>query len=321
MKGRLAVLGLILTLALSACGPMTPDQMPAEESGISGEQEALKENPPYAELSTGESLPGWVFLLKIENLKLGDQIIIDSDLVHVPTFYRMMEDKEAWYRLVPLDTENAGKRGRFLVTVKRNGQNIYRVKLDPKLGERAFLNQSLIISEELLKTRQEALSNELELFHLTLAKSIRSRDILWTEAFLMPAEGRLSTPFGARRTLNGENGYVHTGIDLANAKGTPIRAANRGHVVLAEALALTGNTIVIDHGRGLFTSYAHLEAMTVEKGVLVERGQEIGAMGSTGFSTGSHLHFTAELQGVAIDPMMLVERSHELRAWMEKGGA
>lgn len=134
----------------------------------------------------------------------------------------------------------------------------------------------------------------------------------------MPVEGRISTPFGARRTLNGDYGYIHSGIDLANKKGTPILAANSGKVVLAEVQSLTGNTIVIDHGRGLFTLYAHLEAMSVAIGDNVNRGQEIGAMGSTGFSTGSHLHFETQLMGVYIDPYILAEKSMELRKQMER---
>jgi len=262
--------------------------------------------------------PGWVFSLEMKNLEKGDQIRIETDMVHMPTFFRMTEDDDVWNRLFAVDTLNSGKRGVFIVNVKRDGRNIFRKKLDIGFSDRVFSSQELRISQSLLERRIEAVSKGGERLRMTLAKSVRSDEIYWDEPFMMPVEGRLSTPFGARRTLNGGYGYIHAGIDLANKLGTPVSAANSGQVVLSEAQSLTGNTIVIDHGLGLLTLYAHLETMSVEKGDFVERGQQIGTMGSTGFSTGSHLHFETQLMGVYIDPYILVEKSLELREYMER---
>jgi len=273
---------------------------------------------PEAGISMSGTVPGWVFSLEMKNLEKGDQIRIETDMVHMQTFFRMTEDEDVWNRIFAVDTLNSGKKGTFIVNVKRDGRNIFRKKLDIGFSDRNFSSQELRISQSLLERRIEALSKGGEKLRMTLAKSVRSDEIYWDEQFLMPVEGRLSTPFGARRTLNGGYGYIHSGIDLANKLGTPIKAANAGKVVLSEIQSLTGNTIVIDHGRGLLTTYVHLETMSVEKGDFVNRGQQIGTMGSTGFSTGSHLHFETQLMGVYVDPYILAEKSLELREYMER---
>jgi murein DD-endopeptidase MepM/ murein hydrolase activator NlpD len=299
---------LMFMLILSACTPEKPLEVGIEDKA------AL----PEADIEMLGTEPGWVFSLCVDNLEKDDQVRIETDMVHMQTFFRMTEDEDEWNRLFAVDTLNAGKKGFFIVSVKREGRIIYRKKLDTGFSDRTFSEQKLQISQGLLERRIEAVSRGDEKLRMTIAKGIRSDEILWDEPFMMPVEGRLSTPFGARRTLNGGYGYIHSGIDLANTKGTPILAANSGQVVLAETQSLTGNTIVLDHGMGLLTLYAHLESMSVEKGDYISKGQEIGAMGSTGFSTGSHLHFETQLMGVYIDPYILVEKSMELREQMER---
>ena len=309
MKKKLKTAVLIMiVIMLSACAAHKAEEAEVEEKALL----------PEACISMNGTEPGWVFSLEMKNLEKGDQIRIETDMVHMPTFFRMTEDDDVWNRLFAVDTLNSGKRGVFIVNVKRDGRNIFRKKLDIGFSDRAFSSQELRISQSLLERRIEAVSKGGERLRMTLAKSVRSDEIYWDEPFMMPVEGRLSTPFGARRTLNGGYGYIHAGIDLANKLGTPLSAANSGQVVLSEAQSLTGNTIVIDHGLGLLTLYAHLETMSVEKGDFVERGQQIGTMGSTGFSTGSHLDFETQLMGVYIDPYILEEKSLELREYMER---
>jgi len=306
-KKPIIALLFVVLLVLSACGHEETVELEVENQILL----------PEAGIEIIGTEPGWVFSLSLENLKKYDQIKIETDMVKMQTFFSMSEDKDEWNKLFVVDTLNSGEKGIFIVRVKRDGRTIFRKKLDIGFEDRSFSEQSLEISQSLLERRIEAVSKIDEKISMMLAKGTRSDKILWEEPFIMPVEGRLSTPFGARRTLNGGYGYIHSGIDLANLKGTPILAANSGRVVLAETQSLTGNTIVIDHGRGLVTLYGHLESMQVEKDDYVSRGQEIGAMGSTGFSTGSHLHFETQLMGVYIDPHIVVEKSMELRKQME----
>ncbi len=125
----------------------------------------------------------------------------------------------------------------------------------------------------------------------------------YTEPFLIPVKGRLTTEFGESRTVNGAaTSYRHSGLDIAAPRGTNVLATNRGKVNFSMPLILTGNSIVIDHGEGLFSVYFHLDKLSVKEGEIVERGQKIGEVGSTGFSTGPHLHFTMSYYKVSIEP-------------------
>lgn len=126
---------------------------------------------------------------------------------------------------------------------------------------------------------------------------------LWDGTFLQPTEGVLTESFGARRTYNdGARVSQHGGIDLGAVTGTPVRAANAGRVVFTGVLQVYGNGIVIDHGLGLCTAYFHLNSIDVQIGQTVARGESIGAVGNTGLSTGSHLHWEMRLSDVPINP-------------------
>lgn len=139
-----------------------------------------------------------------------------------------------------------------------------------------------------------------------------SRDIsspvkYYSEPFMLPVAGRVTTEFGETRTVNGApTSYRHAGIDIAASLNSKILAANRGKVTLAMPLILTGNSIVIDHGEGLFSVYFHLEKLHVSQGEIVEKGQLIGTVGSTGFSTGPHLHFTMSYYRTNIEPGFII---------------
>ncbi len=131
---------------------------------------------------------------------------------------------------------------------------------------------------------------------------------LWRSAFVKPAAGPVGSPFGLRRLFNGEPRSPHAGVDIRAPEGTPVFAANSGRVVVARNLFFTGNTVVIDHGLGLFTIYAHLSRIDVREGQPVERSARIGAVGATGRVTGPHLHWGAKLAGARVDPAMLPGR-------------
>jgi len=112
--------------------------------------------------------------------------------------------------------------------------------------------------------------------------------------------------FGARRIFNGEPRSPHSGVDYRAAAGTPVETAAAGRVVLAENHFFSGNSVYVDHGGGMVSMYFHLDTMAVVEGDDVERGQAVGTVGSTGRSTGPHLHFGLRWQGARIDPGLLL---------------
>ncbi len=132
---------------------------------------------------------------------------------------------------------------------------------------------------------------------------------MWDGAFHLPLKGVASGGnFGRRRILNGQARSPHAGVDFPAMKGTPVFAAQRGKVVLAEELYYSGNTIVIDHGYGIFTLYAHLSEIDVKTGETVESNAEIGKVGATGRVTGPHLHWGLTVQHARVNAMGIVQK-------------
>ncbi|TFH27833.1 MAG: M23 family metallopeptidase [Myxococcales bacterium] len=127
----------------------------------------------------------------------------------------------------------------------------------------------------------------------------------WVKGFVQPAGGTLGSTFGVRRISTGAPRPQHAGQDIVAPVGGEVFAANAGKIVLAEELFLTGNTLVIDHGIGMYTLYAYLSRLDVSTGSIVQRAERVGAIGGTGLATEPHLHWAAVVGGVYVDPMML----------------
>lgn len=130
--------------------------------------------------------------------------------------------------------------------------------------------------------------------------------LLW-ESFSFPVSDPIGSPFGLRRILNGQPKAPHAGVDFRSPAGTAVRAAARGRVVFAGDLYYTGQTVILDHGEGLFTVYAHLQTIDCRFEELLAAGSMLGTVGSTGRSTGPHLHWGVKLRGDRIDPLALTE--------------
>lgn len=134
-----------------------------------------------------------------------------------------------------------------------------------------------------------------------------TNEILWDKPFRAPIAGGTGSNFGHRRVFNGEARAPHSGADLRAKTGTPIHSTNRGRVVLAKDLFFTGNTVIVDHGLGIYSLYAHLSRIDVKKGATVENGQVVGLAGATGRVTGPHLHWGVRIQGARVDPFTLTD--------------
>jgi murein DD-endopeptidase MepM/ murein hydrolase activator NlpD len=131
-------------------------------------------------------------------------------------------------------------------------------------------------------------------------------EIVPDERFTVPIPGEAGTNFGVRRVFNGEPRAPHSGADLHAAVGTPVHATNKGRVVLAKNLFFTGNTVIVDHGFGIYSLYAHLSRIDVKSGETVKNGQVVGLSGATGRVTAPHLHWGMRVQGARVDPFSLV---------------
>ena len=131
---------------------------------------------------------------------------------------------------------------------------------------------------------------------------------LWDGPFRIPLDGvTTGSNFGKRRILNGNPGSPHGGADLPGVTGTTVHAAQRGKVALAEELFFSGNTVVLDHGLGIYTFYGHLSEIDVKVGDVLEAGGLLGKVGATGRVTGPHLHWGLTVERARVNPMLLVK--------------
>ena len=147
---------------------------------------------------------------------------------------------------------------------------------------------------------------EREILAATYGASTHEK--LWDGPWLLPTGGHLTAYFGEQRSINGSApGGHHGGTDFGANLGTPINAANSGIVVLARQLDLRGNMVIIDHGGGVFTGYGHMSAFAVAEGQTVEAGQLIGEVGSTGLSTGAHVHWEMSIHGILVDALRFTD--------------
>jgi murein DD-endopeptidase MepM/ murein hydrolase activator NlpD len=129
---------------------------------------------------------------------------------------------------------------------------------------------------------------------------------LWDSAFQLPIESDITSSFGNQRMFNGQLKSFHRGTDFRAPVGKPIMAANTGTVKLAKDLFYSGNIVIIDHGTGIFSLYAHLSRIDVVAGQDIEKGQQIGLSGATGRVNGPHLHWGIKVNDTYVDPLQFL---------------
>lgn len=203
-------------------------------------------------------------------------------------------------------------------------QDTYREIEEALLLKRAEIEENILQVEALMNTemgKKEQYTNEvteaqrvseetkvtltaLSVEKITLEDQIKKEEaVRKSTTFIWPASGRFTSPFGYRIHPISRTRRMHTGIDIANSSGTNIAASQNGKVIFTGYQGSYGKLIVIRHANGMETAYAHLSRISVSVGDTVTQGQSIGKMGSTGGSTGSHLHFEIRKNGTAVNPM------------------
>jgi murein DD-endopeptidase MepM/ murein hydrolase activator NlpD len=211
-----------------------------------------------------------------------------------------------WVTVIGIDLETKAGNYSGDVRVSKNG-TIERRPLTVTVRSVKFPTEQLKVADQYVQlSKQNQERANAEAAEITAIHNTITPEVFWSESFVSPIPGIAGANFGKRRVFNGESRNPHNGADLRATTGTPIHSTNRGRVVLARDLFYTGNTVIVDHGMGIYTLYAHLSKIDVAAGDIVERSQVVGLAGATGRVTGPHLHWGARVQNARVDPFSLV---------------
>jgi murein DD-endopeptidase MepM/ murein hydrolase activator NlpD len=173
---------------------------------------------------------------------------------------------------------------------------------------KAFPTRTLRVAPQFVEppaNLQERIERENALVNAAYAASAPQR--LWAEPFTRPVPQPANSSFGTRSVFNGQRRSPHGGTDFLSGAGTPIKAPNAGRVAVARDLFFTGNTVIIDHGLGLFSMLAHLSRIDVQEGATIANGEIVGLVGATGRVTGPHLHWALRVNGARVDALSALQ--------------
>ena len=250
------------------------------------------------ELPRAAAVPGGVARVDLGEVRDAPQARLGKDRVMV------LRDGRSWIALIgiPLDAKPGS---RIWVATERENGAAERFGID--VAPKQYAEQHLKVKPGQVELSPEDLARyERERAHLDRVRHTFSETAPTSLQLVQPVPGPRSSSFGLRRFFNGKPRSPHNGMDIAAPLGTPVAAAAAGRVIDADDYFFSGTTVIMDHGQGLLTLYAHLATVDTRVGSTMAAGAAIGKVGATGRVTGPHLHFSVYLNAVAVDPALFL---------------
>ena len=287
---RVSVLRPILLTALCAALSQSPAAVP------------LRVSAPATVVQ-----PGTVLLLTVAS---ADPVAV----VRARAFGRDLSpfriDSRTWRVLVGVDLDV--KPGKYTVEIDEGlpaSATTHVLTVTPRrFGTRALKVDPALVTPP--PDAMERIAQEAARLHRLWEAPATSR--VWRGPFLRPVPDVANSSFGTRSIYNGVPRAAHGGTDFLSPAGRPIKAPNGARVALAEPLYFTGGTVVLDHGAGVLSIFAHLSTIAVREGDEVKTGDLIGEVGATGRVTGPHLHWAVRVSGARVDPLSLLSALSDL---------
>ena len=252
-------------------------------------------NQPVLALPDGNNIPGGVAVINLKTEIAPQSVTFRKKNV------LLAKNNDQWYAVVGLPL--ATKPGQQRITVKSYTGKTQTIAF--QVRDKKYETQHITI-----KNKRKVNPNQQDMQRIARErKRIRAAFRTFSTTndveldFVIPVEGRFSSPFGLRRFFNGQARNPHSGLDIAAPEGTPIVSPASGSIVETGDFFFNGNSVFIDHGQGLITMFCHLSEILVKKGQPVERGQTIGKVGMTGRVTGPHLHWSVSLNDARVEPL------------------
>jgi len=252
---------------------------------------------------------------KVENantlfLKIVKENIKDPKLTfdsHNINFFKLPKKKDSYYALVPISYYKDLKKYKIIISYIENEKKVFKgipiEVIDGKYKSEVInVDSSKVrLSEKNKKRVSKEYKEAMKIYNTT------SKTLYINDKFIYPLETKITSDFGRKRVYNGSLKSYHSGTDYRAKVGTKIKAINNGKVVIAKDRFYAGNSIVLDHGNGIYSGYYHLSKMNYKEGDLVKKGDIIGLSGSTGRVTGPHLHFSFRIHGIQVDPLQAID--------------
>lgn len=250
-----------------------------------------------AELPKESRVPGGIALIPVPGGEMAPTVLFNTRRVAV------VRRDDQWLAVIGIPL--AEKPGELKIKVSTPTGT---TDVPFRITDKKYRTQSLTIKDQ---RKVEPNPDDLKRIGVETKRSdVALSKFTVTEApslqLLAPIEGVRSDSYGSRRVFNGQPRNPHSGMDIAAAKGTPIKSPAAGTVVEAGDFFFNGNTLYIDHGDGLVTMYCHLDTIKVKLGDRVTQGEVIGTVGATGRVTGPHLHWGVALNRAMVDPALFI---------------
>jgi murein DD-endopeptidase MepM/ murein hydrolase activator NlpD len=243
-------------------------------------------------------------LLEINEKNISDVKLTFKDL-NLP-FYKNKLKKDYFYALVPISYYQKIGNYKVIISYLKNNKREFtsaeiRITDGKYKSEKIKVQGSKVNLNKRDKTRTQNEYKEAMKIYRT-----KTQKMLWSDDFIMPMNSRVTSAFGTKRVYNNQLKSFHSGIDFKAKIGTEIVASNDGIVRLAKNRFYAGNSVIVDHGQGIYTCYYHLSKIMVKENQRIKKGELLGLSGDTGRITGPHLHFATRVNGYLVEPKNLI---------------
>ncbi|HXT71390.1 MAG TPA: M23 family metallopeptidase [Vicinamibacterales bacterium] len=264
---------------------------------------AARAQPSLSVASKSRAIaPGELLVLTITTASPASSVHVTGLGREFPAF---REGPATWRALVGLDLDVPA--GPAVLTIASGATPAERTTYKFVVAAKTFPARRLSVDPAFVNPPAEVQPRiKADTERINTAYRSSSAERLWSGEFVRPVAEAANSAFGTRSVFNGESRNPHSGADFASPAGTPVHAPNAGRVLIAADLYFTGNTVLIDHGLGLFSMFAHLQSIDVREGDTVATGRVLGRVGATGRVTGPHLHWSVRVNGARVDPMSLL---------------
>ena len=298
-------LAIIIAIMLIKFRPAYSVSLNGEDLGYVGDEEEFKNEVNENILTPSESNVAFV---ELDNVEYTFSLVSRSEVNEDEVMLALEQSAQNVYRVFEVADLNNEETKVYVNTMEEAEEIVSTLKeqyseIEPDLViNQIYLDNADEVNEETIKLAKQELTNSLQ-EELEEKQEIDSRTVNGIYLAVVPVTGRITSRFGAVESIRD---HTHKGIDIAATRGTPILATASGTVTFAGWSSGYGYLVKIDHGNGVETYYGHCSKLYVSAGDTVEAGEQIAAVGSTGNSTGNHLHFEIRLDGKQVNPQTYV---------------